>query len=58
MDLVLISDINVQCFYHQHGIDWSTALLYGQRYIDSCLAVLFAEQSPHSLNRSVALSYT
>ena len=29
-------------------------MLYGRRVIDSCLAILFAEQSTLSLNRSIA----
>ena len=41
----------------KHDINWRLLLLYGRRVIDSCVAVLFAEQSTLSSNHSVALSY-
>ena len=52
MGLVLDIDIRFVSTMELHKSE--ARMLYGRRVIDSCLAILFAEQSTLSLNRSIA----
>ena len=50
----LVLDINIRFVSTMNMHKLEVCKLYGRRVIDSCLAILFAEQSTLSLNRSIA----
>ena len=52
MGLVLNIDVRFVSTMELHKLE--ACMLYGRRVVYSCLAILFAEQSSLSLNRSIA----